>query len=90
MVYNLGVFLDLQLLLEEQVVAVTRRAFVHLKPVAPIPGSLTVIHSLVTFYLDYLSAFYMELPLEASIGAEWECTRSKGCWMFNMYNTTVL
>lgn len=90
MVYNLGVFLDLQLLLEEQVVAVTRRAFAHLKPVAPIPGSLTVIHSLVTFYLDYLSAFYMELPLEVSIGAEWECTRSKGCWMFNMYNTTVL
>lgn len=66
--------LDSQLLLEKQVVAVTRRPFVYLKSVAPIPGSLTVIHALVTFHLDYFSAFYMGLPLEASVGAEWGCT----------------
>uniref|UniRef100_A0A8C7E7H9 Reverse transcriptase domain-containing protein n=1 Tax=Naja naja TaxID=35670 RepID=A0A8C7E7H9_NAJNA len=71
-VHNLGVLLDSQLSLEEQVGAVTRGAFAEVCLVRQLCPYLnrdalrTVTHALVTSQINYCNALYMGLPLRTT------------------------
>lgn len=70
LVHNLGVLLNSQLLLEEQMAVLARRVFAqlcivhHLCPFFNNEALLTVTCTLVTPRMDYYDDVYMRLPLK--------------------------
>lgn len=90
-VCNLGVLLELWILLEEQMVVVAKGAFAHLQAVeaiAPFPelGVFAHYHSCSCDLLSgllqcALPGIALEERLEAPVGTECSCTGCKWCWL---------
>lgn len=72
LVHNLGILLDSQLLLEEQVEVGARRIFAQLHLVHPLWPFLdkqslcSVTHTLIHSYLEYCNVLYMDLLLKST------------------------